>query len=194
MAYPMNSDKWVLRDWHSDSTIAKVGGSVDGMSDPYNSDLARQAFAVERSHRDAASSNETARATAQAVILINGGAATAVLAFLAKGGLPQALFQAAAICLGLYALGVVAGACMMYCTVRSLDYYGLRWRLEAHPEKGSDARRNRELGEAWWKRMRQCFYAAIAAFIISSMALAGVLFVTQVPTKPAAASQAPSAQ
>jgi hypothetical protein len=36
----------------------------------------------------------------------------------------------------------------------------------------------------------------IAAFIISSMALAGVLFVTQsaeVPTKPAGASQAPSA-
>jgi hypothetical protein len=68
----------------------------NGMSD-HNSDVARQAFAVERSHRDSASSNETARATAQAAILINGGAATAVLAFLAKGALPQSVFQTAAI-------------------------------------------------------------------------------------------------
>jgi hypothetical protein len=46
----------------------------------FDSDLERQKFAVDRSHRDAESSNATARATAQAAILINGGAATAVLA------------------------------------------------------------------------------------------------------------------
>jgi hypothetical protein len=39
-------------------------------------------FAVRRSHLDAQISNENLRATGQAMILINGGAATAILAFL----------------------------------------------------------------------------------------------------------------
>jgi hypothetical protein len=166
------------------------------MSDHNNGDVARHDFAVERSHRDSASSNETARATAQAAILINGGAATAVLAFLAKGGLPQTVFQAAAMCLSLYAVGVVLGACMMFCTVRSLDHYALRWRLEAHPIDGADAMRNREPAEGWWKGMKRCFYASIAAFMISSSSLAGVLFFTSLADAPkvTVSSQAPSAR
>jgi hypothetical protein len=160
------------------------------MSDQRNSDVARQDFAVERSHRDSASSNETARATAQAVILIGGGAATAVLAFLAKGGLPQTVFRTAAVCLGLYAAGVVLGACMMFCTVRSLDYYALRWRLEAHPIDGADAMKNRELGEAWWRWMKRCFYASIAIFMLSTVTLAVVLFVAPLSDVPAATANA----
>lgn len=164
------------------------------MADDYDSDRARQAFAVERSHRDAVSSNETARATAQATILINGGAATAVLAFLAKGDLPPTLVSIAAVCLALYAAGVVVGACMMYCTVRSLDYYALRWRLEAHPEEGAEARRNRELGESWWKMMKRCFYASIAFFAIASVILACDLAMNPIGKgpKPAATSKEPS--
>jgi hypothetical protein len=45
------------------------------MSDDFDSDMQRRKFAEERSHKDAAVSNETGRATAQAAILINGGAA-----------------------------------------------------------------------------------------------------------------------
>ena len=167
------------------------------MTENWDSDQARRSFAVERSHRDAASSNETARATAQAVILINGGAATAILAFLAKGGLPLSTFKAAAACLFLYALGVVAGACMMYCTVRHLDYYSLRWRLDAHPEEGADANRNRRLGARWWGRMKKCFYASVGVFMISSLVLTVVLFFTtpiELACLTSSPVQAPSAQ
>jgi hypothetical protein len=41
-------------------------------------------YAGERSQQDSRISNENARAAAQSAVLINGGAATAVLAFLAK--------------------------------------------------------------------------------------------------------------
>jgi hypothetical protein len=105
----------------------------DGMTDPYDSDLARQTFAVDRSQKDAESSTATARSTAQAAILINGGAATAVLAFLAKEKLDPLVLKIASICLAGYALGVVVGACMMFCSVRSLEHYSSRWRLTAHP-------------------------------------------------------------
>jgi hypothetical protein len=163
---------------------------------PIDSDDARHTFAVERSHRDAASSNETARSTAQAVILINGGAATAVLAFLAKGDLPGSVLHTAAFCLALYAVGVLAGACMMFCTVRSLDYYALRWRLEANPEQGADATKSRALGQQWWKYMKRCFYVSAAAFIMSSLALAVALYAATpwVTAKPTWTAQGPAAQ
>jgi hypothetical protein len=41
-------------------------------------------YAEERSQQDSRISNENARAAAQSAVLVNGGAATAVLAFLAK--------------------------------------------------------------------------------------------------------------
>ena len=175
---------------------------MDDIDPPAGKISERQQARLEAAHlarrsRVTMSSNATARATAQASIPINGGAATAVLAFLAKGTLPQSVFQTAAACLGVYALGVAAGACMMYCTVRSLDYYSLRWRLDAHPEEGADAKRNRRLGERWWKGMKRCFYASMAAFIISSVTLATVLLCAksiETPTKSTVSSPAPSAQ
>jgi hypothetical protein len=148
------------------------------MSEPPDSDRDRAAFAVERSHRDAESSNSTSRATAQASILINGGAATAVLAFVAKEMVERSVMLTASLCLIGYAIGVVAGACMMYCNFRSLDYYGLRWRLEAHPEEGSSVQNNKELGQRWWTRSRQCFYVSMTAFILSSIILAGALLIS----------------
>ena len=122
-----------------------------------NSDEHRREFAVERSHKDADKSNETIRSTAQAAILINGGAATAILAFLSKDGIDPFLYRVAPISLFAYAVGVAAGFAAMYCSIRSLDEYQQRWRLEAHPETDRSAEQHRRLGERWWKRMRACF-------------------------------------
>jgi hypothetical protein len=141
----------------------------------FDSDLARRKFAEERSHRDAAISNENVRATAQAAILINGGAATAILAFLAKTDIPVAVACMAPWCLIGYALGVSLGAGMMYCSIRSLDCYQTYWRLFAHPEPNRDAEAERQNGFRWWKRMRICFHASITAFMVSSCALGLVL-------------------
>ena len=95
-------------------------------------------FAEERSHRDAVVSNETIRATAQAAILINGGAATAILAYLAKNGLDPFVLHQMSWCLVVYGVGVVFGACMMFCAIRSLDYYNVRWRNLAFPDEFPD--------------------------------------------------------
>lgn len=137
----------------------------------FDSDLARRKFAEERSHRDADISNENVRATAQAAILINGGAATAILAFLAKTDIPLVVALAAPWCLVGYALGVSMGAGMMYCSTRSLDCYQMYWRLFAHGEPDRDAETERKNGMKWWTRMRACFYASIVAFMISSCVL-----------------------
>jgi hypothetical protein len=63
-------------------------------------------FTRQRVHDDFNASNEAARAAAQAAILINGGAATALLAFLSKATPPPFLVRAARVSLGLYALGM----------------------------------------------------------------------------------------
>src|SRR4051812_8994365 len=58
-------------------------------------------FAAERSHRNSQVSNEHSRATAQAAIFINGGAATAVLAFLAKDKIDPFALRMIPIALGI---------------------------------------------------------------------------------------------
>jgi hypothetical protein len=68
-------------------------------------------FTRQRVHDDFNASNEAARAAAQAAILINGGAATALLAFLSKATPPPFLVRAARVSLGLYALGLHAVRC-----------------------------------------------------------------------------------
>jgi hypothetical protein len=68
-----------------------------------------QEFAQERSHQDANASNDTGRAAAQAAILINGGAATAVLAYLSKSGINPIIFQRTSLCIAIYGVGVIRG-------------------------------------------------------------------------------------
>src|SRR5258708_12070747 len=104
------------------------------MSDPAPTPRTPRDFAEERSHRDAAASNETGRATAQAAILINGGAATAVLAYLSKNGLDHFVLHTASWCLIGYGSGVIFGATMMFCMMRMLDYYNVRCRALSHPD------------------------------------------------------------
>ena len=83
----------------------------------------RTVFAHDRSHQDAQTSNENARATGQTAIIINGGAATAVLAFLSKDKVDPNVLHVAAGSLGGYVLGVFAGSVMMFCLVRQSN----RW-------------------------------------------------------------------
>jgi hypothetical protein len=148
------------------------------MSDEWNSDTIRRKFAEERSHKDAGYSNENTRATGQAAILINGGAATAILAFLAKDKLDLNLMRVASLCLVLYAAGVSAGALMIFASARTLDLDSVYWRLRAHPEAGKELRDVSRRTNNWWVTSHWSFYASIGAFGVASMtiALALVLF------------------
>jgi hypothetical protein len=135
-----------------------------------------QRFAIERSHKDADASNATARATGQAIILINGGAATAVLAFLSKDHVNVYALQTASICLVGYVVGVLAGVCMLFCSTRYLDYYSYRWRITAGLEPTIDAEKNRKLAFMWWKAMRNYFYFSVLLFVCTSTVLAWTLY------------------
>jgi hypothetical protein len=148
-----------------------------------NSDEDRKTFAIESSHKDADKSTETIRATAQAAILINGGAATAVLAFLSKDGIDTNIYHAAPISLLGYVLGVVAGFAALYRSFRSLDEYQIRWRLRAHPEPGQTEEEHRAKAFRWWQGMRACFLLTMLAFVAGSAAIAVVIRSSEPPKK-----------
>jgi hypothetical protein len=71
-------------------------------------------FQAERVHKDFEESYNTARAAMQATILINGGAATAILAYLSKGSTPPEIVRAACVSFVLYGLGVLSAAYAMW--------------------------------------------------------------------------------
>jgi hypothetical protein len=145
------------------------------MADDWDSDAQRRKFAEERSHKDAAVSNETGRATAQAAILINGGAATAVLALLAKQDISPAVLRLVPWCLGGYAIGVLSGASMLFCSMLSLDAYGMYWRLVAQPDDPLINRKAKDFNARayrLWHWVRAFFVLAMAAFLVSSFVLA----------------------
>ena len=148
-----------------------------------DSDETRRVFAIERSHRDADISNENLRATAQASILINGGAATAILAFLAKDNIDVGLYRTAPFILFGYAVGVFGGLLAMYCSIRIADEYQMRWRLEGHPEANRSPEHHRLRANFWWKWMRAAFFGSMLAFLIASAAIAIAFLKSDVPVK-----------
>jgi hypothetical protein len=85
---------------------------------------------VERAREDAKTSNEFARVGAQASLLINGGAATAVLAFLSHTGeIPAAksFVAAAPLALIIYSLGVFLTAASLLVSSKAVEHWMLYW-------------------------------------------------------------------
>jgi hypothetical protein len=130
-------------------------------------------FAAERSHKDSEISNKHSRATAQACILINGGAATAVLAFLAKDKIDPTIFYTVPWCLAGYAAGVFFGASMLFCATQSIDYWHQRWEKIA---RGKSGIKEEEVATRWWRVFCGCFAATMVCFLGVSISLAWILF------------------
>jgi hypothetical protein len=146
-------------------------------SNPNDRPFGSPEYAAKRSHQDALVSSENMRAAAQAAILINGGAATAVIAILAKENVSSYLLKFVPLALFGYALGVACGAMMVFCAGRALRYWGLSWReymvdsaqKNLQDKYGADAK--------WWDlRMQWAFGASVACFISSSVCLAIIIF------------------
>jgi hypothetical protein len=93
-------------------------------------------FAAQRSHEDAKAANALFQAAGQAVILINGGASTAILAFAAAD---KAVIRITPLALGwalaFFTFGVVAGALVIFFQGRSAQWYLVHWERRAleHP-------------------------------------------------------------
>ena len=147
-------------------------------------------FAVERSHRASHVSNENSRATAQACILINGGAATAALAFLAKGALPAKLITIGAVSLTCYAVGVFMGALMMFCISQTMENWNLYWLARSYTASDRDATDAEFRARKWWGGYHLSFILCIVLFVVGSGVLG--VFLYQNPNTIATGSQSVS--
>jgi hypothetical protein len=138
---------------------------------PPPEDAPRQAMlelAPKRSHEDIKAANDTARAATQAAILINGGAATAILAYLSKSPPPEpAVLRAASVSLAVYGLGVALGAWAMWCSAQASAKFAYRWEALLNNDLANAAVFGRN-GDDWLFGHRWSFFLSIVSFAVAT--------------------------
>src|ERR1039457_4579687 len=98
--------------------------------------MSDQSFASESSHQDAKSANDCMRSAAQAVILINGAAATALLAYSSHiADRTNPLERAIPYALAGYATGVFFGAVIFVLMWHWLEVWMRYWEKKAGHNK-----------------------------------------------------------
>jgi hypothetical protein len=133
-----------------------------------------QEFMFERSHRASDTAYDVAKTTAQSCLLINGGAATAVVALLSKDTLPVSLLKTIPSSLALYVLGVAAAAVMLFCVMRMADQWNYFWYWMSHGDE-PEARKAEAIAKWWHKFVYVAFTISILFFLIASALLACTL-------------------
>lgn len=132
----------------------------------------RDDFAEMRSHEASKIAYDFQKTTAQACLLINGGAATAVVALLAKDKVDLVLLKTVPWCLCFYAIGVAVSAFMMFCSMmrsEGWNYFWYHFAYTADETRGRD----HEAKAIWWETaVKISFVAAIGCFLIASFWLA----------------------
>ena len=127
----------------------------------------------EREKDDAKTSNDFARVAAQSAILINGGAATAVLSFLSGGHTPaqasNPLLHAFGIPLTIYAMGVFMGVMSLLVASWAIERFMLYWG------SGQADMRVSKLGSRAWNVVLTLIALSALSFIASSIILAAKL-------------------
>ncbi len=132
-------------------------------------------FAVKRSNNAAIAANENSRPMSQYALLINGAAASAIIAFLSKDKIDPTVLAAAPWALGSYAIGVVFGAIAMFCMTESLDYWNSYWEKIARAEGRTVADWERSKGIILWWFVRISVGISIFCFLVGSGLLAHAL-------------------
>ena len=129
----------------------------------------------ERSLQDAKTSNDLAKTAAQIIVLINGGAATAILAYasaIAKEGANAVpIFGLVRWALMGYAFGVLCGALMLICLAFAIE----KWMIYWTPDNDNTERERKKIdrrAQMWWKTSLVCFGTAAASFFVSSILIA----------------------
>jgi hypothetical protein len=138
-------------------------------------------FAAERSHKDSTVANETARASAQAAILINGGAATAVLAFMGKDTLDPGLLRMVSGCLAIYAVGVFFGALTLFSMMNAVNWWNMSWEAVARGYGEVEQKSADRVANSWMRGAHGCFLAAMLCFVFSSLLIAGAVAMHAAP-------------
>ena len=135
----------------------------------------RDQFAIERSHKAAEISYAFSKFTAQACLLINGGAATAVIAFLTRDKIDIAVNQIVPWCVVGFAAGVLSSAIMLFCEMMNADYWNYYWYYLVYVQDDAAAERSEKIAD-WW---HFGFYVALCVntlcFIVASGLMAYAL-------------------
>jgi hypothetical protein len=142
-------------------------------------------FAAKRSHQDSQISNENSRSAGQAVILINGGAATAIATLFSKTPVDQNLLVFVPWAVFLYASGVVCGASMIWCMNHALRNWHRSWyEVLIRPTPTGDAGdAQHQIARRWYIGSNVMFGISIACFFVASGLLAYGFWKMQ-PTAP----------
>src|SRR6202161_258018 len=118
-------------------------------------------FATERSNNAANAANENSRPMAQYALLVNGAAASAIIAFLSKQYIDPNVYRAIPYALTAYALGVVAGVIAMFFMTESVDYLNTYWELIAREQQGPNTEWEKAKGIRCWWVVRICVAVSI---------------------------------
>jgi hypothetical protein len=132
-------------------------------------------FAYDRSHKASDSAYDLGKATGQACLLINSGAATAVIALLAKEKIDPLLVKSIATCLSMYATGVVLGSFLLYAAMMRAESWNYFWYLWSYIEDYSGAEESKKAARFWEKIISCCYYFSMLAFMTGSSFIAYVL-------------------
>lgn len=129
----------------------------------------QRSFNAARSHKNVEMAYDNAKAVGQSLILINGGAATAVLAFLSKAGGAGVPWLA---CLGLflYAVGVAVGTYMLFALYKNNMSWNRYFQALYWGQK--DVRDYHDDGLRWEDKATYAGAASSALFLISSLCIA----------------------
>jgi len=125
-------------------------------------------FELDRSSNAATAANENSRPMAQTAVLINGAAASAIIAFLTKDKIEPVMLKWIPLSLGVYATGVALGALAMYFMTEALDYWNCFWELTARGASQDDIDEQERFGNRDWTRFRACIFSALGCFVFGS--------------------------
>jgi hypothetical protein len=125
-------------------------------------------YRAERAHKDYEGAKETGRAASQAAILINGGAATALLAFLSKEKpIPKSVVDAVSTAMAFYVVGVAAAAWAFWCLYSAGVHYAVGWeeRLRGQPTSGDKF----DAANRWGQWHKVAVLSSLACFMVGSL-------------------------
>jgi hypothetical protein len=125
-------------------------------------------FAYDRSHKASESAYDLGKATGQACLLINGGAATAVLALLAKEKIDPFLVKSIAFCLTSYVTGMVLGSLLLYSAMMRAESWNYFWYFWSYLEEYDEANKSKASARFWEKMISGCYYFSMLMFMIGS--------------------------
>jgi hypothetical protein len=146
------------------------------------------AFAYARSHEASKFAYETCKVIAQSCLIINGGAATAVVALLSKDKVDQTVLTWVPWGIVGYALGVVFSAVMLFCVMMMADNWNYAWYWWSYGDNEKFGDEYQTIADRWHKGMYTFFIVPIICFVVGS----GFVAYGLAASKPASTAPFPS--